>query len=261
MEIREWAIQILSADTLEGKLFDPGVWTDHTPGPPIHWKEPVRPPGMNFNRKTKEEKLPPFQEHGDPYKRALCLHRFAGHELLAVEIMAFTLLAFPEAPKTFRLGLAHTLREEQGHVALYMKQMERLGVKFGDCPLYRHFWTHIPDILSPLHYISMMSLTFEMANLDFAPIYGKSFAQFGDTESAQLMATILKDEIGHVKFGWRWLKQFKQKDQSEWEAWETILADTLLTPKRASGFYIHEEPRKQAGIPQEWIEKLKGYKK
>ena len=257
MELREWAIRILSADSLEGKLFDPGVWSDQTPGAPLIWQEPVRPPGMGFSRKKKEEKLPSFQEHSDPYKRALCLHRFAGHELLAVEIMAFTLLAFPAAPSTFRQGVAHTLREEQGHVSLYMKHMERLGVKFGDCPLYRHFWKHTPHIQSPLHYISMMSLTFEMANLDFAPMYGKSFSQAGDAESAGLMATILKDEISHVKFGWRWLQRFKQTPETEWEAWENTLKNTLLTPKRAKGFCLHEEPRKQAGIPDEWIERLK----
>lgn len=257
MELREWAVGILSADTLEGKLFDPGSWSDNEPGSPLFWREPVRPPGMEFTRRKIEEKLPPFQEHGDPYKRALCLHRFAGHELLAVEIMAYTLLAFPTAPSSFRQGVAHTLREEQGHVALYIQQMNRLGVKFGDCPLYRHFWMHTPHIHTPLHYISMMSLTFEMANLDFAPMYGKSFLKAGDKESAQLMAIILKDEISHVKFGWRWLQRFKQPDDSSWEAWEQVLSQTLLFPKRAKGFLLNEEPRKQAGISQEWIEKLK----
>lgn len=257
MELREWAIQILASDTLEGKLKEPEALTDHTPGSPLVWKEPIRPPGMHFSRRTKEEKLPPFQEHGIPDKRAICLHRFAGHELLAVEIMAFTLLAFPDAPPSFRKGVAHTLQEEQGHVRLYIQHMQRLGIQFGDLPLYRHFWMHTSYIQSPMHYISMMSLTFEMANLDFASLYGKSFAHFGDTESAQLMATILNDEIAHVKFGLRWLKQFKLKEDSEWEAWEKVLSTTLLTPKRAKGFYLHEEPRKQAGIPQEWMVKLK----
>ena len=257
MELREWATLILSADTIEGKLFDPGAWTDHAPGPPLIWQEPTRPPGMSFSTRTKEEKLPPFQEHRDPYKRALCLHRFGGHELLAVEIMAYTLLAFPDAPSTFRRGVAHTMREEQGHVKLYMEQMKRLGVTFGDLPLYRHFWRHTPYIQSPLHYISIMSLTFEMANLDFAPMYGKSFAAFGDVEAAKLMATILKDEISHVRFGWRWLQQFNSGAESEWGTWEHTLSSTLLTPKRAKGFVVHEQPRQQAGIPDEWISKLK----
>ena len=59
MELREWAIQILSADTLEGKLTDPGEWTDNSPGSVLIWQEPVRPTGMNFSRRTKKEKLHP----------------------------------------------------------------------------------------------------------------------------------------------------------------------------------------------------------
>src|SRR5665647_2461435 len=102
------------------------------------------------------------------------------------------------------------MREEQGHVRLYMDQMKRLGVNFGDLPLYRHFWNHTPYIQSPMHYVSIMSLTFEMANLDFAPMYGKYFSHFEDHESALLMATILKDEISHVRFGWQWLRKMKE---------------------------------------------------
>lgn len=257
MELREWAQLILSSDTIEGKLFYPPILTDETPGPSVRWQEPIRPPGMGFSRRTREEKLPSFQEHGDPDKRAICLHRFAGHELLAVEVMAFALLAFPEASKTFRRGLAHTLHEEQGHVDLYMKRMKGLGLNFGDLPLYRHFWMHTPYIQSPLHYVSIMSLTFEMANLDFAPMYGKSFFHFGDQESSQLMATILHDEISHVRFGLQWLKKWKSEELTEWDAWERTLSTTLLTPKRAKGFLLHEEHRQRAGIPEEWILRLR----
>ena len=260
MEIRDWAIGILSADTLDGKLADPEILTDENPGPPIFWDEPSRPANMQFTRHSREEKLPPFHEHGNEDKRAACIHRFAGHELLAVEIMAFTLLAFPEAPTHFRKGLANTLREEQWHVRLYMKRMEELGIRFGDFPLYRHFWSHTPHIKSPLHYVSTMSLTFEMANLDFASMYGKSFLQHGDEASAALMATILKDEISHVGFGWNWLRKFKDGNLSAWDAWEKTLSTTLLTPKRAKGFLVHAEPRKAAGIPDDWIEKIKPVK-
>ena len=92
MEIRDWAIGILSADTIEGKLFVPDQLTDNIPGPALLWDEPTRPVGLGFKRKTKEEKLPPFHEHHHLDKRAACIHRFAGHELLAVEVMAYTLL-------------------------------------------------------------------------------------------------------------------------------------------------------------------------
>lgn len=255
MEYREWAIRILSADTLEEKLFCPDVLTDLEPGPPLIFNEPVRPAHMGFSRRTREQKLPPFQEHHSEEKRAVCLHRFAGHELLAVEIMAHALTAFPEAPPNFRKGVAHTLKEEQGHVRLYMARMEEMGLQFGDLPLYKHFWNHVPHISSPIRYVSVMSLTFEMANLDFAPLYGRSFAGFGDEKSATLMAQILKDEIQHVSFGFRWLNRFKGENPA-WDAWLASL-NPKLGPKRAKGFVLMEENRKLAGIPDDWIANLR----
>lgn len=257
MEIRDFCIKILSAETLEDKLFTPDELTDCAPGAPLIFKEPARPPGMSFQKRKKEEKLPSFQEHKDPFKRAVCLHRFAGHELLAVEIMAYCLLAFPDTPGSFRKGVAHILKEEQGHVRLYVDQLKKMGLNFGDLPLYRHFWMHTPFITSPLHYVSMMSMTFEMANLDFAPLYGQSFLKAGDEEAAQLMAIILRDEIMHVRFGWQWLKKLKETSQSEWSAWEKVLSSTLLTPKRARGFLFNQEPRFKAGISEEFIDSLK----
>ena len=59
-----------------------------------------------------------------------------------------------------------------------------------------------------------MSLTFEMANLDFSTMYGESFARNGDTESAALMAKILEDEISHVSFGWNWLCKLQDERQN-----------------------------------------------
>lgn len=256
MELRDWAASILSADTLEGKLFDPRDFTDHSPGPALFWKEPTRPSGMHFHKHTRKNKLPKLSELYHPDKRAACLHRFAGHELLAVEIMAFALLAFPETPKHFRRGIANTLREEQYHVKLYMKRMENLGIKFGDLPLYRHFWSYTPYIRSPLHYVSVMSLTFEMANLDFAPMYGATFAQFGDDDSAHLMKKILEDEINHVSFGMNWLKKLKEAEKSPWQTWiESI--PPKMDMRRARGAILIEEHRKLAGIPEEWIVNLR----
>ncbi len=101
-----------------------------------------------------------------------------------------------------------------------------------------------------------MSLTLEMANLDFAPMYGTSFEKAEDKDAAKLMARILKDEIAHVSFGWRWLQKFKKKELTDWDAWKEAQSP-LLTPKKARGFLIHEEHRRKAGISEECIENLK----
>ena len=256
MELTNWATRILSADTLEEKLLTPDILTDFTPGPAVRWDVPTRPAGMEFKRHSKEERLPGLHEHGQVDKRAVCLHRFAGHELLAVEIMAYAILAFPEAPKHFRKGLANTLKEEQEHVKLYIERLKLLGVNFGDMPLYKHFWSHVPFLLTPIKYVSVMSLTFEMANLDFAPMYRDSFNKHGDKESATLMQRILEDEISHVSFGYQWLKKMKNPSDSDWDTWRENVPERLPL-HRAKGFVFQEDHRKKANIPDHWIEEFK----
>lgn len=260
MEIRKWALRILSSESLEDKLFQPDCLTDLEPGEPLIISEPARSHDLRLQKyDKKKEKLPPLHELKHRDQKIISLHRFAGHELLAVEIMAYTLLAFPNAPASFRKGVAHTLQEEQGHVKLYSSRIEALGGTFGSLPLFRHFWVQTKFLHSPLHYVSTMPLTLEMANLDFAPIYGKAFLQAGDEASADLMATILNDEIAHVRFGVQWLKKLKPRELSEWDAWSATLSSMMLTPRRAKGPHFNEASRKKAGVSLPWIQQLQEF--
>lgn len=251
MELREFALQILTSESLEKKLYTPDLLTDRFPGDDFFIDQPVRSPNMQFKRHSKEEKLPTFKDHHSEEKRAICLHRFCGHELLAVEIMAYALLKFPNAPKPFRKGLANTLIEEQRHVRIYKERLEAMGIQFGDLPLYKHFWKHVPYLNCPQNYLSMMSLTFEMANLDFAPLYRDSFLRHHDLESAALMQTIIDDEIGHVSFGVSWMHRMNEDKIDPFSYYQQHLPP-LLDAKRAKGFVFQKELRKQAGVPNEW---------
>ena len=255
MEAKDFATLILSSESIETKLFVPDLITDLNPGLPILWQEPSRVPSMKFSKRGHKDKLPKNNFHIDD-NRAICLHRFAGHELLAVEIMAFALLAFPNAPKNFRKGLIHTLLEEQEHVRLYQKELKRFNVELGDMPLYKHFWKLTPYMTSISHYVSIMSLTFEMANLDFAPYYGNIFKSVGDESSSQLMDKIYQDEISHVAFGYGWLKKENKNSNCFHEKWLDHLPD-LIEPKRAKGPLFNPEGRKKAGLKEDYILFLK----
>ena len=70
------------------------------------------------------------------------------------------------------------------------------------------------------------------------------------------MDTIFRDEIAHVGFGWHWLQKLKGADTSAWDAWTQALPP-YLAPKRAKGFVLNEEPRLAAGIPHDWISRIK----
>ena len=252
MEMCDWAEGILGASSIEDKLYTPESLTDERPRK-IVVKEPVRPVGLGFaSFDRKRDRMPKGPEMVQGERRAYALHRFCGHELLAVEIMANALLSFPGAPKHLRKCIANTLIEEQGHVRLYMKHLERFGVKFGDFSLFKHFWSHVPHLTCPLKYLSVMHLTLEMANLDFAPHYHKLFTAAGDTESASLMTQIFEDEISHVSRGYHWLCKLKPENTSPFETYKQNLGP-FLKPENSSAFTFQKSARQQAGLDSEWL--------
>lgn len=190
--------------------------------------------------------------------RIRCLHTFANHELMALEMMAWALLAFPNAPRAFRLGLAKILQDEQRHFQLYCDLMSKKGTTFGDLPVNDHFWRLAGTISDPLDWVCTMHLTFEQANLDHAPFFGKIFEEVGDKDSAALMDIIFRDEVGHVGFGSRWLKKLKPEDVTLFQAYEAHCAPGN-PPERAKGPGFQVEARKQAGLDEEFINQLRDW--
>lgn len=259
METREWALRIFSADTLEEKLLLPegGLksLTDHSPGSAIAWSRPPRPEHLRVAGKEGRLKFPHPRSLHQKEMRARCLHAFANHELMALEMMAWALLAFPEAESGFRKGLANILIDEQEHFRLYCQRLSGMGVSFGDLPLNDHFLRAGDSIHDPLDWVCSMHLTFEQANLDHAPYFGRLFQEAGDSESASLMQTIFDDEVRHVRFGTRWLKHYQPEGSTAFETFAQHCSGPF-PPGRAVGQVFQEEARRKAGLDEDFIRSL-----
>ncbi|MES2708437.1 MAG: DUF455 family protein [Verrucomicrobiota bacterium] len=262
MEIREFAQRVLFAGTLEEKLLVPaeGKLTDLEPGPVLITPDaPGRPPGLRFSPRGERARLPRADELHGTEARAVLLHAFANHELLAVELMALALLKFPDAPPDFRRGLLRTLREEQEHTRLYMDRMAAGGLQFGDLPMNGFFWRNIAGMATPMDYVSLLSLTFEQANLDYAQYYAGVFRQLGDMETGGLLERIYRDEIAHVGYGLKWFRRWKDQDRSDWEAWERGLAFPLSPARGKGNAPFNREGRKRAGLDDDFISRMELY--
>lgn len=264
MELREFAERVLFASSIEEKLAPPGMLTDERPGSPMESPiEPGRPADLRFKTLRGSDAVPGTPDAAFPGLRNLdqgeqrgrILHFFANHELLAVEIMALALLRFPEAPPAFRQGVLHTLRDEQEHTRWYMRRMQDCGIQFGELPVSGHLWRLLAPMPSPLDYVSGLPLTFEQANLDFSHIYGRAFAEAGDTETAELLARIHHDEIAHVALGLKWFRRWKDPALDDWEAYRVQL-QFPLSPSRAKGPELHPEGRRAAGLDDVFIRQL-----
>jgi uncharacterized ferritin-like protein (DUF455 family) len=257
MELREFAEQILFATTLEEKLQSPDDITDEYPGPALLTPAaPGRPKELQFKMTgAARDSFPGTKNLEQSRERGKLLHFFANHELLATELMALVLLRFPDAPAAFRKGVLQTLKDEQMHTRLYLRRMKECGVHFGEMPVSGYFWRSVSGMENPMDYVSSLCLTFEQANLDFARHFAQSFATVGDAATAKLLGKIYRDEIGHVAYGLKWFRRWKNPGESDWDAFCRQLKFPL-SPQRAKGFTVNVEGRRAAGLDAEFIAEL-----
>ncbi len=258
MEIRAVAERIVLGGTLEEKLEPiPSAVADDEPGEPRRVAVPGRPAELRFAPRRTAPSMPRPGALLDPKKRAVAHHILANHELQALEVMGFVLLAFPDAPGAFRRGLLHVMRDEQRHTRMHADRAAELGLRFGGLPVNDYIWAKAQRFESVLDYLAGLPLTFEGRNLDHTLEFEDYFERAGDEKSAAILRAIHGDEIGHVRFGIEWLRRLKPAGQSDWDAYVSHLHWPLRAEK-AVGDVFRPDPRREAGLDDDFINRLSG---
>jgi uncharacterized ferritin-like protein (DUF455 family) len=256
VQIREIAERIVLSESLAEKLATiPTLLVDDRPGPARREALPGRPPELKFALRRTAPAMPRAGAMRDPKKRAVAHHILANHELQALEVMAFVLLAFPDAPPDFRSGLVDIMRDEQRHTSLHIERSAELGLRFGNLPVNDYIWAKSQAFESVLDYLAGLPLTFEGRNLDHTLELETLFEQVGDSQSAAILRVIHRDEIGHVRFGLEWLRRLKPPEQSDWDAYTAHLHWPLRAEKSIGG-QLNPGPRLKAGMTEEFIDRL-----
>ena len=256
MNARDFAHTVVTSETLAGKLAPPPELGDAAfddAGPPLRLAAPGRPANLSIvpGRQTR---VPPLAGMRDRQQRARILHALANHELQAIELFAWAVLAFPDTPIAFRRGLLAILADEQRHLGLYTDRLAAHGVGFGDQPVTGHFWNKLDHLTGPCELVCTMNLTFENANLDFAADYAAAARAAGDEPTAAAIDQVHADEIGHVHFGWVWLRRLTGRA----DTWQAFLDHVKppLGPARARGARFDREARRRAGFDEAFIAAL-----
>src|SRR6266567_2569625 len=260
MELCDFAERVLFAATLDEKLQCLDDITDEQPGAAIATPDvPGRPAKLRFKpHGSGKAEFPRMHHLEKKSERGKLLHFFGNHELLATELMALVLLKFPDAPAAFRQNVLRTLKDEQEHTRLYIERMKSCGIGFGELPVSGYFWRCVSPMENPIDYVAGLCLTFEQANLDFTRHFARGFATVGDADTAKLLDRIYRDEIGHVAYGLKWFRRWKNPNESDWEAFCRQLKFPL-SPSRARGNVLNVEGRRAAGLDPQFIAELNVY--
>lgn len=257
MLLSEFAAQILNNGDLAHKMLDVEEITFDDFSPQSLIFAPAREASIAMSEFS--DRFPKGHFHLKE-KKALALHSFANHELLAVEMMAAALVIYPHhTPELirFKKGVLSALRDEQKHFKLYVQQLNQLGYEFGDFKLNNFFWKQMKNLKTPSQYLATMSLTFEAANLDFAFEYKKIFEQLEDFETAKILNTVLEDEISHVGLGVHFLNKWRE-DKSLVDYYQSLLP-WPMTPARSKGKHFQPDLRSRAHFNDDFIKWLSDY--
>ncbi|TKD04465.1 ferritin-like domain-containing protein [Polyangium fumosum] len=247
-----WAYDYVTSEELGHKLAPPPVpagWEEAAPVRRI--ERPGRPSSLQIVKRA--HKSPGPDAIRDPARRAQLVHTFLHHELQAAELMAWALLAFPEAPRAFKVGLLRIAGDEIRHMAMYAQYMEGLGHAFGEFPVRDWFWERVPRSKSPAHFAAVMGMGLEGGNLDHTARFAGRFRAIGDEEGARIQEIVCAEEVPHVRFGLRWFQRFTEG--LDFEAWRAHLPEPL-SPMVMRGSPLNREDRIRAGFPEDFLQEL-----
>lgn len=253
VELRAFAERVLFSEGIEEKLAPPAALIDDRPGAAVRVQEPARPAGMRVLERRRGARMP--KSLGEARLRAVAHHVMANHELQALEAMAWILLAYPDAPPAFRLGVGRIMVDEQRHTRMHVARCRAGGLDFGDAPVNGYVWKKAAAGRDLLDYLACLPLTLEGGNLDHTLDFAERFERAGDPRGAHVMRAIHDDEIEHVAFGMGWLRELKPADLSDWEAYIGRLR-WPLAPLDAVGRTFRRGPRRAAGLSEEFIDRL-----
>jgi uncharacterized ferritin-like protein (DUF455 family) len=252
--VERWAWDyVLSAD-LAVKL--------SPPPPPSRWEVSPPPrrlagPGRpaSFTLSPHAVKTPGPEALRAPARRAQLVHTFLHHELQAAELMAWALLAFPDCPRAFRGGLVRIAQDEIRHMALYRDHMAALGHRYGDFPVRDWFWERVPLAPTAAHFVAVLGVGFEGANLDHTARFAERFRAIGDEAGARIQEQVGAEEIPHVRFALRWLKRWARTGDLSLSTWAAHLPPPL-SPLVMRGKPMNREGRRRSGFSEPFLDEL-----
>jgi uncharacterized ferritin-like protein (DUF455 family) len=253
--LQRWAWAYITTQDLALKIAPPPPPDALEPkAPPRRPEAPGRPPELQVTGRA--PKAPGPGALRDPRRRAQILHTFWHHELQAAELMAWAILAFPGMPEPLRRGLLKVLDDELRHMALYQEHLERLGSQVGAFPVRDWFWQRVPRSETLAHFLAVMGMGLEAANLDHAPRFAARFRAVGDEQGARIQEQIAEEEIPHCALALHWYQRLQQGPlEGLFQRWSSTLPPPL-SPLLMRGLPLDRGRRRQAGFDPAFLDAL-----
>lgn len=185
-----------------------------------------------------------------PEGRAVLLHAIAHIEFNAINLALDAAWRFGGMPRAYYADWLRIAAEEAQHFSLLRAHLRTQGHDYGDYPAHQGLWTMCEktrhDIVARM---ALVPRTLEARGLDATPLIQRKLRQTGAPDAlaaADILDTILREEVGHVAIGNYWYRWLCERDKLDPERHYRELAAVHEAPRPKPP--LNTEARLRAGF-------------
>ena len=149
----------------------------------------------------------PQRGSGSAAGRAALIHAITHIEFNAINIALDAVCRFGGMPAAYYTDWMQVAAEEALHFSLLAAHLQTLGHAYGDFPAHNGLWEMADltrdDVLARM---ALVPRILEARGLDVTPAIRAKLHHQGDLAAAEILDTILADEVGHVAIGNHWYR-------------------------------------------------------
>ena len=194
----------------------------------------------------------PFTTEG----RAALLHAVAHIEFNAINLALDAVWRFAGLPEAYYRQWLQVAAEESLHFSLLAQHLATLGCAYGDFEAHDGLWEMVQRTAgNATARMALVPRTLEARGLDATPPMQARLKQAGDHRAVDILAIILRDEVGHVAIGNHWYRWLCARDGLDPVVTYDQLARTHGAPRLRGPFNV--EARLAAGFTQVEVDALR----
>jgi len=167
--------------------------------------DPIGVPGRPSRPRLVAPRRLPQRGLGTAGGRAALIHAVAHIEFNAINLAWDAVYRFRDLPQDYYRDWIGVAVDEARHFRLLEARLARLGCAYGDFDAHDGLWEMaVKTAGSCLERMALVPRVLEARGLDVTPAMIARLRAAGDTESAQVLEVILREEVAHVAAGSRW---------------------------------------------------------
>lgn len=217
---------------------------------------PPAPPPARPARPARPELRPPREmprrrDGKGSAARVALLHALAHIELNAIDL-AWDLIArfaHEDLPRAFFDDWTGVAADEARHFQIISERLKDFGAAYGCLPAHDGLWQAAADTSDDiLARLAIVPLVLEARGLDVTPEMIRRLRSFGDDASADMLETILADEIAHVAAGSRWFEHVcRARGLAPEATWQALVRGRFKGELKPP---FNHDARAAAGLPR-----------